>query len=159
MIVSPSKELLHLLSQEVEQAVLLLEALRLENEALAERQSDAIETAVRAKQAQLEVFELCERNRRQWLKQAGVTEERSAIREFLSTQPEVPTELISEWDRLLELATQCHNQNKANGALVEIHRRHVQRALDLLRGTQDTPTYGPAGEARGRDDTHSLAKA
>jgi len=93
------------------------------------------------------------------LKQTGVAEERDAIRKYLSGQDEEAQDLIALWDQLLDTAEQCREQNQANGSLVETHRRHVQRALDLLRGTEATPTYGPSGETRDNNDSHSLAKA
>lgn len=158
-IQAPPQSLLQLLSQEVEQAAALLEALRAEHLALSERAAADIETAINAKQERLDRFERCEHHRKEWLRRAGVAEERSAIRKFLAAQTEHADQLVSLWDQLLTLAAECHDQNGANGALVEIHRRHVQRSLDLLRGTQDTPTYGPGGETRDRDDRHSLAKA
>ncbi len=137
----------------------MLDALRNEHAALTERIPAGIEKAVNAKQEHLAKFETCEHARKRWLKQAGVAEENSVIREFLSEQDENAQELIPLWDQLLDTAQQCRKQNQANGALVEVHRRHVQRALDLLRGTEETPTYGPGGETRDRNDTHSLAKA
>lgn len=156
---SPPQNLLHLLDQEVEQASFLLEALNEEHTALNERQSDRIEAAVKAKQERLANFERCEQQRKRWLQQAGVAEQAGEIRDFLRKQESQPEELVALWDRLIATAGQCREQNRVNGALVEIHRRHVQRALDILRGTQETPTYGPYGETRSGDDTHSLAKA
>lgn len=151
--------LLELLNQEEEQASALLAALRGEHEALQQRAASAIEAALDLKTERLSAFEQSEVERRQLLAALRIADDRETIGAFFAAQGDHATALTQCWSRLLDLADKCHAQNQLNGTLVETQRRHVMRALDILRGAPDTPTYGPTGTTDRHGGSHSLAKA
>lgn len=147
-----------LLKQELAVTVALLETLDNEHEALGNREPERVKALLETKERQVAEFERIEWQRKTLLAQMDVAENNDEIRRFLASDKQHGEELVALWDRLIETAARCRERNQANGSLVEIHRRHVQRALDILRGTQPPPTYGPQGQTQG-NDTHSLAKA
>ena len=156
---SAATRLLALLDQEAEQASALLAALRDEHEALQQRVPSAIDSALESKTQRLKVFERTENERRRLLTTLQVPDNREAIGAYLAKQAEHGPALARQWSHLLAIAEQCHHQNQLNGALVEMQRRHVQRALDILRGTPENATYGPRGTTEPRSGSHTLAKA
>ncbi len=151
--------LLTLFDQEIEQADALLSALQDEHEALQQRTASAIDSALTRKTQRLKDFDETERARRQLLRTLQVPDDRAAIGAFLTKQTDNAPALTQRWSRLLSVAAQCRHQNQLNGALVEMQRRQVQRALDVLRGAPESTTYGPTGTAERRGGSHSLAKA
>lgn len=158
---SLSDRLRHLLEAETAHAQHLLEAMLREHEALLGRDALAIENAVDSKAQHLEAFETAEKRRKATLDEAAVPHDRASIRRFLDALPDQqPDELATLWDRLLHVASACRDQNRINASLVEMARRHVQRALDVLRGTPGgAHTYGPGGQANHGSASHTLVKA
>ncbi|MDP2322881.1 MAG: flagellar protein FlgN [Gammaproteobacteria bacterium] len=52
-------------------------------------------------------------------------------------------------DELKQLATECRQQNEANGMLIRGQRRRIEGSLNVLRGGIAAPdTYGRDGETR-----------
>jgi flagellar biosynthesis/type III secretory pathway chaperone len=49
------------------------------------------------------------------------------------------------WQQLTELARECRDQNRANGALLDARASQVRHGLQALQGNV-APTYGRAGE-------------
>lgn len=159
MAPSPAARLLTLLDREIEEAGTLLAALRDEHEALQQHTTSVIDAALESKTQRLEQFERSENERRQLLASLRVPDNREAVGSYLAQQNEHADALTQRWSRLLGVADECRRQNELNGSLVEIQRRHVQRALDILRGAPETATYGPTGATERRDGSHTLAKA
>lgn len=154
-----SDRLLDLLNREIAQASALLDALHDENDALQQRSAAAIESALERKTQRLSAFEKTEDERRRLLQTLDIGDDNDAVGKFLSSQAGPGVPLARRWTELLGIADECRRQNQVNGALVETQRRHVQRALDILRGAPDSATYGPTGAADRSGGSHTLAKA
>lgn len=151
--------LLALLSREIELARQLLNALEQEHDALEQHSASAIQAALELKTERLAQFERSETERRRALSSLDIADNRGAIDAYFADQAKEMPALAQLWTELLDLAEACRRQNQSNGALVDTQRRHVQRALDILRGEPDATTYGPDGDTDRRSGSHSLAKA
>ncbi|MEM8983248.1 MAG: flagellar export chaperone FlgN, partial [Pseudomonadota bacterium] len=50
-----------------------------------------------------------------------------------------------DWDSVLSLAEECRHANLTNGALLATRKRHTEKLLRLLRGSDSRSTYSQTG--------------
>ncbi len=146
---------------EAEAAQHLLDALAQEHKALTEFNAEALECATAAKQSCVEAYESIARRRDQFLAALGLPPGKPGIEALLQRSAATGDEPLSgQWQELQALATQCRRQNLINGGIVELGRRHVERALDLLHGPgPNVNLYGPEGQTAGSQRSQRLAVA
>ncbi|MEM1261530.1 MAG: flagellar export chaperone FlgN [Pseudomonadota bacterium] len=102
----------------------LRDALATERRALTDPNANELERAAERKRAALGAFELTDI--------VDVTAQR---------RPHG-----SEWDAVLALAEECRHANLTNGALLATRKRHTEKLLGLLRGSDArSSTYSQSG--------------
>lgn len=148
MTQSVHEGLIAVLQEQIECAKAMLETLGREHEAL--RNGDAILLdATGATKAQL-VAAL-----------EGLEQQRRSLADTIAAgaaQAADDNERPREWRRLLELITECKQQNERNGTLVRARSEQVRGALRVLRGTEPD-VYGRSGIAPVAADGRSLGSA
>lgn len=129
----------------------LLTVLVTEHEAIARRDTDALQQAVADKQtllAQLEVSHGC---RLQLLQTAGLQAGTEGFDTLLAgcSGGQGHVELASLWTRTKTALESCQRQNQINGAVLESSRRATHRALSILLGGQAEASelYNQLGKA------------
>ena len=137
------------------EAVLVAEA-----DALTNRDVDVLERLVGDKHSLMHAFETLEHRKQQILEQAGFAGASQDIETCLDWCDD-RGQLKRGWHLLLERLAVCQQQNRINGATLELSRRHAQQALSILRGqSAPVPLYNPTGASMpGNDGGRSLAKA
>ncbi len=144
-----------LLGDSIKQAQRLLDAIDAEFQALKGSDPGAVNSTLETKLRELGAFEQLE-NQRQTLF-AAADPSTAGIHHALAA---LDDDLPHQWEQLLRLARECRQRNQTNAAIVEAGRRHVQRALDLLRGSpENSKTYGRKGDTHSASNGHTLAKA
>ena len=135
----------------------LLGVLELERDALTAGRVEDIDACGARKVALLTELETLEADRASLATAAGLDAERldDAFASAALTAKAAPG-----WESLLGTLRACHEANAVNGQITLQRRRHVERALHILRGTgeQAAGLYGPDG----RDaplDAAELARA
>ena len=128
------RQLQALLEQEVEALRAVLVTLLAERGALEERAPDALLAASNAKSEAVARAARLEQERR------------DLVEANPGAQPQAANDLLNELKRL---ATECRQQNEANGLLIRGQRRRVEGSLNVIRGGRAAPdTYGRDGETR-----------
>jgi flagella synthesis protein FlgN len=130
-------------------AAAMLDVLRREQQALIAGDVTAIETVTAEKHQQLARMEITSRDHAAALAAAGFPPGMNATPSWLAASAAPPArDLAPAWREIQSLLAQCQALNRANGGLIETHRRHTQRALSILLGAPaDTTLYGPGGAA------------
>ena len=68
--------------------------------------------------------------------------------------------LDSLWQRIYELLSQCHQKNSTNGKIISLNHRHIQQALEILRGEGQNPQacYSSTGTHQASVSSRILGK-
>lgn len=144
------------LRAEVAAVTTVLQILEAEQEALRQRDPERIEQCAADKDRALRQL-------------AALQQDRQSL--FQHTAPGSRLgELVSRLDnraetgplqaQLVHLGEQCEALNAANGALIERLQQHARSALNILRGSDNSPDlYSGSGETTHLDDRHSLGRA
>lgn len=152
------KQLHRVITDEIEAASELREALGSEHHALAQ-DPEAIEHAAAEKQHQLERLEALEAERIALLASAGYGSEPDPMSACLAVCDQNAL-LRRAWDELLGLIEECRRTNLRNGMIVGAARQAVGQALAVLHGEEPDPgTYGASGHTAGVKLSRTLAKA
>jgi len=69
--------------------------------------------------------------------------------------------LSAAWLNIQSLSDANKNLNEVNGSIIELNRRHTERALDVLRGQVGTTnsTYGPDGQSMKGKNSRNISIA
>ena len=142
-------------------AMRLHTTLQHEHALLAGRDPYTIEQVAQEKQKLLAQLDSSGRAHSAALSKAGYSPSKQSLQDWLQqADKHNGSQLSSLWRRLESLLTECHQQNQLNGGMIEIRRRHTQRALSILLGKpEETELYNPEGAARGAGISRSLARA
>jgi flagellar biosynthesis protein FlgN len=138
--------LIAVLQEQILCAESMLETLGRENHALTSGDAEQLNVAGGDKARLVETLDALERQRRS-LTDAIAT----GVAAAAASQP-------AEWRRLLDVITECKQQNERNGALVKARSEQVRIALRTLRGTEPD-LYGRSGLAPATADPRSLGTA
>ena len=142
-------------------AMRLLAVLQHEHTLLSGRDPTAIEQATQEKQHFLAQLDASGQAHNAALRAAGYTEHTQSLQDWLEQLDKCTgSQLTPLWQRLESLLTACHRQNQLNGGVIEISRRHTQRALSILHGKpEETELYSPGGATSGTGFSRTLARA
>lgn len=134
-----------LLRDEITGMESLLEVLAREYDALKDLRSAALEQVVRQKQACLLNIEAATTRRRGLLENEGLPAEETAHGVLArNAEGHLGAELVARWRRLEVLATEIRRRNTINGALLDVNRQRVTRALAILQGREpEVALYAP----------------
>ncbi len=116
------EELVRILQQEVECTRNLMQSLEIENEALSEHQTSALEDILQDKQENIKQLELIGHQRTMLIKSLHT---QTAANDTYFERCDYPinendSQLIILWKELMLLAEQCQKQNRINGSIVEL---------------------------------------
>lgn len=143
---------------EIESVTELLRILRDERRALMGHDAQAIEQVTQEKLRHLGDIEDWGRKREGLLRNAGYPNTREGIERYLADRQDA--ELNKQWRALEQLLYECQQQNEVNGSVVSLSRRHVQRALGILRGLPaEQGLYNANGNAEESPTSKTLATA
>ena len=140
-------------------ATQLRECLRDEHDALADRDLDALLTAIEDKGVCVRELQKFEAKRAALCSASGFADGPTQMAEF-SAWCDDESLLEHSWDELLGLAAECNALNLANGAFIRMRKQHVDAGIAVLRGIDPTaPTYDRHGGARDGLGNRSIAEA
>ncbi len=142
-------------------AMRLLAVLQHEHTLLSGRDASAIEQVAQEKQQFLAQLDASGRAHSAALRAAGYVEGTQSMQHWLrQVDKHTSSQLTPLWQRLESLLTACHRQNQLNGGVIEISRRHTQRALGILLGKpEEAELYNPGGATSGHGFSRTLARA
>ena len=142
-------------------AMRLLAVLQHEHILLSSRDPAAIEQVAQEKQQFLAQLDASGRAHSTALRGAGYVEHGQSLQDWLrQVDQRSGSRLTSLWLQLESLLTACHRQNQINGGVIEISRRHTQRALGILLGKpEEAELYNPGGATRSSGFSRTLARA
>ncbi len=155
------RELADILSMEKLCLCRLKESLEDEQTALENRQIDALEQAVKAKQDALQEAAELQQRRSTLLRQYGFSNDESGVLQCIAKcSPSLSRELLPLWEQLHTLIEQCRDQNLVNGRILELNDRCVQQTLAILtNGTQPLELYSSHGISSRQGRSTPLARA
>jgi flagellar biosynthesis/type III secretory pathway chaperone len=67
--------------------------------------------------------------------------------------------LLSRWQELLNLTSQCRDNNHVNGMIIESSRRSIHQALSILYGQPANNVYSASGQSEEGGLSRTIAKA
>jgi len=134
------QQLMQYLSREIDATSDMLQALKVEADALTQHRADKLDQAVQIKQEKLQLLDQAGKKREQLVKQLFTDKVKTEL--TLASRAEAEDiDLFKQdkslnimWNRLLTLAQQCQQQNHINGVLVERSYQQSRHALDILQG-------------------------
>jgi flagellar biosynthesis/type III secretory pathway chaperone len=131
------EELVQLLEREVECTRNLMQSLEIENEALSEHHTAALEEVIQDKQESIRQLESISHQRMLLLE--SITTKTAANDSYFNNDDNPissnDVQIAILWKELMSLAEQCQKQNRINGSIVELGYQQSNYALDILRGT------------------------
>lgn len=143
------------LARDAATTVNLAELLREERQLLGSRDYARYPQLLQDKQALLQSLEQGLLARRQWLTQAGFSDERAALDAATEQAPET----ASQWRQLAQQWQACQEYNRGNEQIAQRTRLVVGRVLDLLRGGSAPALYDASGRARNHGPGQRLGDA
>ena len=153
------QRLADLLQQEQISASRLLITLEQQQQSLADQKPARIEASANASYNCIQELEQLEKKRNALAARLGYAASNDGM-ENLIRWCDYDGTLGMQWRKLLELARRCRDCNQVNGAVVDINRRRVRQALEILRGQQpDAELYGRSGQSAPDTLSRPLAKA
>lgn len=125
-------------------------ALVSERKALEAQDPEALDASGGEKHTSLSNLEDLDRERRDLLSRHGFARDDSGMISLLQAcGPGHPLDQL--WTQLREIALRCRDANQINGAIVQLRRQQISRALQILRGGTEaasSPTYTADGSSR-----------
>lgn len=138
----------------------LLASLVSEREALAAGDAARIQSEATAKAEKVERLEALERQRTDLIREAGYEPSDPAQMEACLRTCDPPGTLVRTWSSVLERMRRCQAENLVNGGIIELSRRHAERALHVLRGEAPDPdVYQSSGNMASANGRRPLGKA
>lgn len=139
----------------------MLELFGDERNALARREFDALTKYTEEKATLVTQIEARDRECRTLLGSAGFDTNNEGVEQYLHQHDaEQAAPLPDLWRQLSTLLTECRDQNRINGGIVELSRQHIELSLTLVRGhTPDGRSYDPKGKTHYHLPPQSLARA
>ena len=147
------KEINQLLAQISEMLEALDTALDSENQAIRQRNTDALIAATSAKIALLQSLEISSQSLSGMMSQFGYNDEKTGINKGM-----LAFELGEIWTSFCDRLAICQHKNTVNGRAIELGRVSTDRVIDILRGN-DKPVYGRAGKMQNKCEITTLAEA
>ena len=142
------QQLQSVLQAELESASQLLKLLNNERGALTESNADIMNEMMAQKQPLIVNLEQLGRQREAVLQAAGFSSGKEGLEAFIENQSEQDSVMLNSLlSSLKETAQACKDNNQINGGIVNVNRQYLQKAMNILRGRDDSPSsYGPGGE-------------
>lgn len=141
-----------------EQHALELQALLLrEQDALKDRQLEALQDQLASKQSLLKQLEEGSHARSQLLQSQGLPASLNSLKQLAKNAPQGDA-LIALACRVDELLHTCRAINEVNGRLMRANQNSISQLLGILRG-QDTPLYNRYGNNAGIARNRPLSSA
>ncbi|MBU2887265.1 flagellar protein FlgN [Gilvimarinus agarilyticus] len=132
MSVNPSL-VSQMLDNDLAAAKALLELLQRETELLKNRQHTELESTLSVKAEHLNVLDAHARERTSLLLSLGLANDSDGWLEYMQSTPSL-TPLITKWQEIQSVITQCNQQNTKNGKLINRSQQTLSRILDLVKG-------------------------
>ena len=159
---SQRAELVQLLQQEVECTRNLMQSLEIENEALSEHRTSALEEIIQDKQESIQQLEIIGNKRMKLIESFS---DQTAANDPLFNSSTAPinnddSQLVGLWKELMLLAERCQKQNRINGSIVELGYKQSTYALDILRGTPSkSDLYDNTGQTTKSSPSKPITRA
>ncbi len=163
------QEIKQILQMEVDCAHLLLKALDMEYEALAEPQCATLEEIVQDKQEKIKQLEIASKRREELLASFAIINpdfdsnntKQKVCYQFNDDIFANSRQLTELWDELVNVAEKCRDKNRLNGSIIELVSRQSRHALDILRGIAPATSaaselYNNAGQTKSIANKRSL---
>lgn len=140
-----------LLGAEVAAVEQFIQVLQAEQQALTGAQTEKLLELARLKSEKAVQISQLGNRRSQYLSSQGFSSDRSGMEEWLSRHdPSGTGQTGRAWKRLLDLAKEAQELNRANGIMIDAKLRHNQQALAILQSAarQVVDVYGPDGQTK-----------
>ena len=148
-----------LLAEEAGAIALFVELLKREQAQLSQGQTDELSALAEQKSTLAARLQRLAGLRSDWLASLGYSADRTGIETSLQQHPQ-ETPVAASWAAIMTQAAEARELNRLNGELIELHLQHNARALNALRGGEDSlDLYGPDGQSRTSGSTRINASA
>lgn len=154
----PDKQLLDLLSTDIDTCTRLLELLEQEFTALNERKLDTLQQLLGDKQPLLDSLARHAGQRSQLLAQQGFAADSQGFAGFIAGNPRAAA-LQTAHDRLQQLMEQCQTANLRNGRLIRTNQVSVGNALNIIRGSDGPSLYDSTGSTAYKGAQRTFTRA
>lgn len=144
------------LQAESASAQALLACLEEEHAALRQPGPELLEAVVRRKIELLQEMTQYAIERSELLAAAGFSSEGAAIDAFIQQQAPAAEQ---PWRELLATTARLEQQNRINGAMIQLSQQRTQMALDLITRPSGAKTYGKQGYAAPDPTCYTSVKA
>jgi flagellar biosynthesis/type III secretory pathway chaperone len=149
-----------LLRREIGHAAGFVEVLEREHAALAQRDMAVLARVIEEKRERVAELQLAGRERENLLVGSGFPP--SAAGDEITREGAVPAAaavLTPLWDQLQALSRKARRLSEVNAGIIELSRRHVERALAILHGKDaEVELYDPSARTSRASRSHPLAK-
>ena len=136
--VSP-KEIRDIFIQQRDIAHSLGQLLTQEHTAISGKNLQGIESTLAAKQQLMEGLEAFSRELLARISQYSPDKKVGVVVFLRRLDPQGTWGLESLWQQINELLSQCRQKNSTNGKIISLNHRHIQQALEILRGEVQNP--------------------
>ena len=148
-----------LLAEEAGAIALFVELLKREQAQLSQGQTDELSALAEQKSTLAARLQRLAGLRSDWLASLGYFADRAGIETWLQQHPQ-ETPVAASWAAIMTQAAEARELNRLNGELIELHLQHNARALNALRGGEDSlDLVGPDGQSRTSGSTRINASA
>ena len=144
---SVDKILAHILEQEQQHLVEIMELLKVENEAIIQRDTENMGCLLDKKLPLLSKLEQLDSQRQQLFQQiAGISYADQAFSRFIEQHPSKAIQHL--WQAIKIKLPECKKQNELNGRIISIRQNNTDQILQILLGNpvNNAQTYSPRGQ-------------
>lgn len=146
-----------LLQRELGHVARFVDILEQEHAALSQRDLVALERVIAEKRALVAELQLAGREREKLTAGNGARPQNQDVEDEV---PPAPMLIPALWEQLQALARKARQLSEVNASIIELSRRHVERALAILQGREaEVQIYDPTARTNRSPRSHSLAKA
>jgi len=154
----PNATLLEITRLDIDLSEQLLALIDQEFQALSERQLDALEALLGAKQILLKQLDQHAQQRTLLLHQHGLQADLQGLSAYAATQAD-GAELLAASTQLAQLMERCKIHNTRNGQVIQANRFVVGKLLNVLQGTSAPTLYNNRGSQTGGGYQRPLSSA
>jgi flagellar biosynthesis/type III secretory pathway chaperone len=129
-----------------------------ERVALVTRDANELDNLTEQKRHSVACLEMQEIRRKALMQHHGYGTDIQEIADYLRTRDAHDGPKL-KWEQLIRLLNDCQHNNRINGAILNVNRRCVERAIHILQGeNSETTLYTPSGQQTSGLQNRSRAK-
>lgn len=159
---SSTQQLHSIFQQQIAGAKQLLDALKMENEALVQRDFDVIQNSTSLKTGLTQALEKLGKQQREFLLSNGQTDSADGMESYIALQTSPAANILKQQKSELQpILEQCQTMNQVNGNIIAASKQSAETALAILRGqlSPENLVYSAGGQPVSDHSTSTLTRA